>query len=174
MSAVHDLTGKIFERWAVVRRDGSDVRGRAAWLCLCACGEQRTVSGSNLIGGISKSCGCLKSERTKARKTTHGHTKRSGTKRLTSKAFGVWSSMRQRCTNPNNDHYQYYGARGISVCKRWENFENFLADMGEPPPKLTLERKNNDGNYEPGNCRWATYLEQAANKRPRKDSKEKT
>lgn len=76
-----------------------------------------------------------------------------------------WENMKQRCNNPNNQGYKNYGGRGIKVCGRWHSFENFYADMGDCPEGLTLERKDNDGNYEPGNCRWATWKEQGKNKR---------
>lgn len=92
----------------------------------------------------------------------HGHATNSATTPI----YRIWNTMKQRCTNPNNSHYQYYGARGIKVCARWfHNFQNFLDDMGEPPHGHQLDRINNDGNYEPGNCRWVTRVEQARNKR---------
>lgn len=97
---------------------------------------------------------------------THGQSNtgdRSGTP-----TYGSWRAMRERCTNPKNKYFKNYGGRGITVCDRWHIFEHFLADMGERPPGLTLDRKDNDGNYEPGNCRWATPSEQNKNESPRK------
>ena len=90
----------------------------------------------------------------------HGHT-RNGKE---SSEYISWAHMKTRCQNPNNDRYHRYGGRGIKVCERWQSFENFLADMGVRPPGLTLERMDNDSNYEPGNCKWATQKEQANNK----------
>ena len=81
--------------------------------------------------------------------------------------YRSWWDMRQRCSNPKNTHFKHYGGRGITVCERWKKFDNFLADMGEAPPDLEIDRKNNDGNYEPDNCRWATRSQQMKNIRPR-------
>lgn len=100
-----------------------------------------------------------------AERTKHGHNKRVGGKGSPSKIYRVWRNMLNRCHNPNVPAYKNYGGRGITVCESWEKFENFLADMGEQPVGKTLDRINNDGNYEPGNCRWATPAEQIRNRR---------
>ena len=98
----------------------------------------------------------------------HGHSPRNG---KISPTYCSWAGMKERCQNPNSNRYEYYGARGIKICDRWQNFSNFLEDMGERPPGKTLDRINNNGNYEPGNCRWATQKEQIQNRRDRKDQK---
>jgi hypothetical protein len=96
----------------------------------------------------------------------HGHTPSNKLGRKPTQTYRTWQAMKERCTLPTNKAFKHYGARGITVCDRWlDSFENFLADMGERPPGLTLDRKNNDGNYEPSNCRWATQTEQVNNSR---------
>jgi hypothetical protein len=110
-----------------------------------------------LIKGVSVSCGCFQQEQLLKANTTHGMSK--------TPEFQVWAQMIDRCTNPNNRSFDHYGGRGIAVCDLWLNsFSNFIADMGRrPSPKHSLERRSNNGNYEPGNCYWATRLEQARN-----------
>ena len=157
---VIDLMGQQFGRLTVVRMDGKK-GNHAAWHCLCLCGQTVRVTSNNLRAGVTQSCGCLNRERVSAAlkesSTTHG-------KRYT-RVYDVWLNMKQRCTNPNNDHFPAYGGRGISICNRWmDSFEAFYADMGDPPSDdHTIDRKDVHGNYEPGNCRWATREAQASN-----------
>ena len=157
-----DLTGRTFGRWRVIGL-GDERRGHhRLWLCECACGVTRLVDGDNLRGGLSQSCGCFSVDVTTARSTRHGHARR----RLKSRAYVIWNNMIRRCTDPKNKRFKDYGGRGITVCERWLIFANFLADMDEPPPGLTLDRRDNDKGYSPDNCRWATHSEQRRNQRP--------
>ncbi len=149
------MIGKTFGRLSVVGY------GAPSWLkCSCQCGKSVNVRRSNLECGHVRSCGCLQRDHRKnigSKRYVHGH---DGT--LMHKA---WIMMHQRCKNPKNQAFKHYGGRGISVCVRWNSYEKFLEDMGERPNGMSLERKNNDGNYEPDNCKWATHAEQAKNRR---------
>ena len=155
-----DLVGRRFGKLVVVNRAVRERGRRPYWSCLCDCGNLHDVRGNTLVSGGVKSCGCLPAERL----TAHGHTVNGKSTPI----FNAWSNMFSRCYNPKHEHYRSYGGRGIAVCSRWhESFENFLADMGPSWSQgLTLDRyPNNDGNYEPSNCRWATQAEQSRNRR---------
>lgn len=158
MSALIDIAGRRFGRLEVISLIESSNQ-RRFWQCKCDCGVEKIVEGHSLRRGKVLSCGCLLRETTRDRSRTHGLTK--------SRTHVIWVAMKQRCTNPKTKRYDLYGGRGITVCDRWmHSFENFLADMGEVPDGLSLDRfPDVDGNYEPGNCRWATDVEQVYNRR---------
>jgi hypothetical protein len=158
--SVKDLAEMRFGRWRVT--SFHYVKGRAArWLCICDCGTFRLVRSALLTNGSSKSCGCVSTEWLMANlpRRTHGQSKSS--------EFHTWRGLKQRCTNPKNPQWPDYGGRGINVCKRWlRSFAAFYSDMGQRPPGLTLDRRDNDSGYGPSNCRWATRSEQNKNRRP--------
>ena len=157
----YNLLTALFPSWEVP--EGSSGKMRIYWYCLCDCGNIHKATAASLRIGAVKSCGCL--HKTHCALTTHGLSRNP----IYRTEFHTWQSMFQRTGNPNNPRYSDYGGRGISVGERWRGprgFEHFIADMGtRPSKKHSLDRINNDGNYEPSNCRWATQDEQSSNKR---------
>jgi hypothetical protein len=158
---IRDITGQKFGRLTAIKRLGSSKRGQSIWLCRCDCGKIKEIVLTRL--SRVKSCGCLLREMhiNGNANFRHGHWKNS----KPTPEHNAWVRMRQRCYNENRDNYRYYGGRGITVCERWRSsFENFFADMGpRPSPAHSIDRINNDGDYEPSNCRWATRSEQMKN-----------
>lgn len=159
-----DLAGKTFGKYSVIERRGSNERGEPLWLCRCACGAERLVLGRNLRRGHSTACrACCN--------TRHGHNRKTGQ----SPEYAAWAQAKNRCRSPSDPQWKNYGGRGIEMCDRWaDSFELFLADMGPRPAGempsgraiYSIDRyPDNDGNYEPGNCRWATAKMQASNQR---------
>lgn len=150
MTAKLDLINKKFGKLLVLKEAGKDKYRACLWLCKCDCGKIKAVKATNLKLGLIKSCGrCLK--------ITHGMTKTA--------VYRAWQHMLDRCKNTNNPSYKNYGERGIKVCKRWERFETFYKDMGNPSEGLTLERIDNNKGYFPDNCKWATMKAQSNNSR---------
>lgn len=162
-----ELTGKIFGRLTVVSR-GENKWGKTTWNCICECGTNTIVSGNNITHGQTSSCGCLQKERVKVLNTVHGHSGGG----IISRTYCSWAAMKYRCMNYKASNFNNYGGRGIAVCDSWkDSFENFLEDMGERPIGTSIDRIDNDGNYEPGNCRWGTSKEQSNNRRKRKGNR---
>jgi hypothetical protein len=159
LSRMIDITGKKFHSLTAIEPVGKNASGTVIWKCACDCGVEIETAGGNLRAGRVTSCGCLLRKQRAKNATTHG---RTGTKE-----HKAWTSVIQRCQNQKNPGYSGYGGRGIEVCDRWKNsFENFLTDMGEAPSKaLSIDRIDNDKDYEPSNCKWSTRLEQQSNLR---------
>lgn len=151
--------GRRFSRWTVLSVVAGTKRSKRKAVCQCDCGTVRELLLPSVTSGATKSCGCLAAKVTTARSTKHG--------KHSSPEYNSWMGMKQRCNDPAAQNYPWYGALGVRVCERWINsFADFLADMGaKPSSEHSIDRIDPFGNYEPGNCRWATRAEQSANKR---------
>lgn len=157
----HDLTNRVFERLTCIRIVAKCERHNL-WLCKCSCGKEVKSTANALLRGKTKSCGCYSAEQTSKRFLKHGG------KAKNLKSYSIWKHMRQRCKNPKIKGYKNWGGRGITICERWEDFNNFYQDMGDCPPNFSIERIDVNGNYEPSNCKWIPWKEQWKNKRGKK------
>ena len=152
-------------KWTILKEDEPYVvpstgKKQRRVIAQCECGTIKPVLYTYIKSGRSKSCGCWTRDNWKTINLKHNHTKTT--------EYRIWCNMKTRCTNPNVEHYKNYGGRGITICKQWlESFEQFYKDMGKRPEGKTLDRIDNNKGYEPSNCKWSTYSEQARNRRNR-------
>lgn len=160
-----DLINHEFKTWLVVSRSNKKISRNILWDLVCIkCGATKTTTSSNINRDSVRGCSCSYSDN----RIKHGH----GTNGNPSRTYRIWNAMLQRCNNPNSKAYEKYGAKGVTVCDRWEeSFANFLEDMGEAPDKLTIDRKNHQEGYYKENCRWATYTQQNRNLKIRENNK---
>lgn len=155
------LIGQRFARLLVIAKGPNNKYGQRRWICKCDCGGESLSTTGSLRSGTAKSCGCWHKEQASKANATH--------RMFQTATHQSWHAMHTRCRNVKQDSWKYYGARGVTICERWYSFENFLADMGERPNGLSLDRIDPYGNYEPSNCRWATASEQSRNTRRAKE-----
>jgi len=155
MPKIMDLTGHRYNMLTVMQYAGRK-NNRTYWQCICDCGNIKDMWAGGLIAGKSKSCGCVRNLKSKERWETHGKSK--------TRIYKIWKGMKTRCYNKNYPAYPYYGGKGITICNRWNDFELFYVDMGDPPTKKhEIDRIDNTGNYDLTNCRWATPAENSQN-----------
>jgi hypothetical protein len=152
MGLFKDISGVQYSKLKVIKRSGTSKHGAIIWHCICDCGNEFRANGDSLKSGNTKSCGCLK-------RTLDGESTRKGS------LYISWRAMMRRCYENNHHAFHRYGGRGISVCERWHNFNNFRNDLGEKPEFLELDRIDNDGNYSLNNCKWSSKSEQAFNRK---------
>ena|SRR3990170_1919824 len=162
-STFRNHTGKTYGRLTVSHRAPNGLRGETRWACVCSCGAKVTTRATQMVSGRTKSCGCLRNEKTIERRTVHGLRHHP--------LYSVWKDMRRRCHNTSRSDYIHYGGRGVKVCDKWDS--NFLPFYGWAmkkgyAPGLTLDRRNNNGGYSPRNCRFITRAEQSRNRRESK------
>jgi len=166
MSSRVDLLGRTFGRLTVLRYEGLDKHNKAWWYCKCSCGVEKSFCGSRLTNGAIRSCGCLKKARLSAMYTKHGQARNALMK---TPEYKTWIGMKTRCFNTKSKDWPLYGGRGVTICKEWrDSFEAFFSYVGKKPsPDMSIDRyPDTNGNYEPGNVRWATPLDQVHNRRP--------
>jgi hypothetical protein len=166
MGSAIDMAGRKYGLLTAIERSP---QLRTHWLFSCECGSKKWINAYHVRVGRIRSCGCYWTTERAAQHARLVLVPHSGSNRKHSRSrqrvYAVWKTMRQRCTNPKSRDWRWYGGRGIKVCARWDEFENFIADMGERPDGLTLERRDVNGHYGPENCYWATWTEQRRNKR---------